>query len=192
MPHSTIRLAVPNVLTERGAYPGARASRKFADSAYGGLYASRALIQLERYQDAEKMLADAVIDAEKVSSDRGLLASLFFAQANLFRIRKDFLSASSRSCDALALAPKNRQVELEYYLTNGRILFSAGCDIAAIVWLEKAEQISASNRKSYLSLEILRFLSLAWESKFYYGKAISYAQKLVEASQISLMLFVQI
>ncbi|MBE7516099.1 MAG: hypothetical protein HS105_05755 [Chloracidobacterium sp.] len=70
-----------------------------------------------------------------------------------------------------------------YYITNGRILFSSGYDISAIVWLERAETISNNVPLSALHLEMLRFLSLAWQSKFYYGKAISYSQKLVEASQ---------
>jgi len=159
-----------------------RSSGKFADSVFSGLLAARAAIQLERYSDAEKLIGRALVDAKKVVAERELLASLYFTQAHLYRIRKDFRSASSRSRDAFALAPKNRQVELEYYLTNGRILFSAGYDVAAIVWLEKAEQISTS-RRSALHLEVLRFLSLAWRSKFYYGKAISYSQKLVEESQ---------
>lgn len=161
----------------------ARKLGKFADAAVSGLYASRALIQLEKYDEAEQVLVEAVADAEKVKGDKKLLASLLFAQAHLFRAKRDFRSASSRSRDAFALAPQNREVELEYYVSNGRILFSSGYDISAIVWLEKAEAISNAVPRSALHLEMLRFLSLAWQSKFNYGKAISYSKKLVEASQ---------
>lgn len=161
----------------------ARGSRIFAEAAYAGLLASRALIQLGRYEDAEKMSNAAVVDAQKAKMNTELLASLLFAQAHLHRVRNDFQSASSRSRDALALAPKNRQVELEYHLTIGRILFSAGYDVAAIVWLEKAETMSRLTPKSALRLEVLRFLSLAWKSKFYYSKAISYSQELVDTSE---------
>ncbi|MBE7516009.1 MAG: CHAT domain-containing protein [Chloracidobacterium sp.] len=161
----------------------ARKLGKFADAAVNGLYASRALIQLEKYDDAEQVLVEAVADAERVKGDKKFLASLLFAQAHLFRAKKDFRSASTRSRDAFALAPQNREIELEYYVSNGRILFSSGYDISAIVWLEKAEAISNAVPRSALHLEILRFLSLAWQSKFNYGKAISYSKKLVEASQ---------
>lgn len=161
----------------------ARKLGKFADAAVSGLYASRALIQLEKYDEAEQVLVEAVADTERVKEDKKLLASLLFAQAHLFRAKRDFRSASSRSRDAFALAPQNREVELEYYVSNGRILFSSGYDISAIVWLEKAEAISNAVPRSALHLEILRFLSLAWQSKFNYGKAISYSKKLVEASQ---------
>ncbi|MBX3283650.1 MAG: CHAT domain-containing protein [Acidobacteria bacterium] len=163
----------------------ARKFGKFADAAVSGLYASKALIQLEKYDDAEQMLVEAEADAERVKADKELLASLLFAQAHLFRAKKDFRSASARSRDAFALAPQNREVELEYYVSNGRILFSSGYDISAIVWLEKAEAVSNTIPRSSLHLEMLRFLSLAWQSKFNYGKAISYSQKLVDASQNS-------
>ena len=163
----------------------ARKLGKFADAAVSGLYASKALIQLEKYDEAEQVLVQALADAERVKADKKLLASLLFAQAHLFRAKKDFRSASSRSRDAFALAPRNRMVELEYYVSNGRILFSSGYDVSAIVWLEKAEAISNTVPRSALHLEMLRFLSLAWQSKFNYGKAISYSQKLVDASQNS-------
>ena len=161
----------------------ARKLGKFADAAVSGLYASRALIQLEKYDEAEQVLVEALSDAARVRTDKKLLASLLFAQANLFRARKDFRSASSRSRDAFALAPQNREVELEYYVSIGRILFSSGYDISAIVWLEKAEAISNAVPRSALHLEILRFLSLAWQAKFNYGRAIFYSQKLLDASQ---------
>lgn len=161
----------------------ARKLGKFADAAVSGLYASKALLQLEKYDKAEQVLVEAVSDAARVKADKKLLASLLFAQAHLCRAKKDFRSASARSRDAFALAPLNREVELEYYVSNGRILFSSGYDISAIVWLEKAEAVSKAVPRSSLHLEILRFLSLAWQAKFNYGRAIFYSQKLLDASQ---------
>lgn len=163
----------------------ARKFSRFSDAVVGGLYASKALIQLKRYDEAEEVLVEALTDAERVKADKELLASLFFSQVQLFRVKRNFRSASFRSRDAFELAPQNRKVELEYYVSNGRILFSSGYDISAIVWLEKAEAIANTIPRSAVHLEMLRFLSLAWQSKFNYGKAISYSRKLIEASQNS-------
>ena len=163
----------------------ARKAGSYSDAAEAGLMASRALIQLERYDEADAVVNETLSDAKRLSLYPEKLASVYFCKAALARNKQDFMSASTFSRDAFALAPKNRLVEIEYHLAVGRILFKAGYDVAAIVWLEKAENLSRDVAKTNLYYEILRFLSLAWSSKFYYTKALAYSEKLVAASEKS-------
>mgnify|MGYP003390019027 CR=1 FL=1 len=71
-----------------------------------------------------------------------------------------------------------------YYLEVGRTLYSAGHDFAAIIWLEKAEKAALANGHTSIYYDALRFLTLAWNAKFYYANALTYAEKLVAKSSI--------
>ena len=78
---------------------------------------------------------------------------------------------------ALALAPDNRQILAEHYLNLGRILFTSGYDISAIIWLEKAEKLLETEKTSSDKLDTYRFLALAWWAKLNYQTALKYTGK---------------
>lgn len=157
-----------------------RRTGSYAEASVTGVLAFRAFIQLQKYDDAAITIEAALSDAKKAEFDANVLASVLFCKATLARVKQDFKAAAHLAREAFALAPHNRQVEIEYYLTIGRVLFSAGYDIAAIVWLEKAEKLFPLRPNSSRQLEVFRFLSLAWASKLNHAKAIAYAGKLVE------------
>ncbi|MGH9947087.1 MAG: CHAT domain-containing protein [Pyrinomonadaceae bacterium] len=155
-----------------------------ATAANAGILASRALMQLERYDAVPKLLDEAMSDALQAENARSG-AAVYFARAALMRTRRDFRAAADLAGKGLAAAPNDRQVELEYHLAIGRVLYSSGYDIAAIVWLEKAERMLHAFPRSALQLEVMRLLSQAWWSKFDYSKALTYAKRVTEISEKS-------
>ncbi|MGH9949333.1 MAG: CHAT domain-containing protein, partial [Pyrinomonadaceae bacterium] len=160
-----------------------RIAGDFDAAARVGVLGSRSLMHLERYDTLPKLLDEALSDALKPKSAAKTVASVYFCRAALMRTRRDFREAVEFARKGLAAAPDDTQVELEYYLNIGRILYSAEYDISAIVWLEKAERLSHAFPRSALQIEVLRSLSLAWSSKFDYAKALAYAKKVTEISE---------
>lgn len=147
-----------------------------------GVFHANALMRLERYAEAETVLEEALSDAKRSKQSRSI-AAVYLVKATLSRTRRDFQEATKFAHNALATAPADRQISLEYHLAIGRIMYSSGYDIATIIWLEKAEKLSQNLPVSAAHLDILGHLSLAWAAKFNYAKAIEYAEKLVRISK---------
>lgn len=143
-----------------------------------------ALMRLERYGEAATVLDEALTDAE-LSKQPRRIAAAYLAQATHSRTQRDFQSAMESARNALAAAPSDPQIKVEYHLVIGRIMYSSGYDVAAIIWLEKAEKLASTLPMSSAHLDVLGHLSLAWASKFNYAKAIEYGEKLVKISERS-------
>lgn len=146
------------------------------------LYA-HALIQLERFDDARAVLDKTLSSAgfEKQSAESR--AGVYYSYAALYRAKRDSKRAFELARDALAIDPQNSNNLCRYYLMVGKIFFSSGHDLSAIIWLEKAEKLLTIRGVTDTRLEIYRFLSLAWSSKSQYSKAQPYAEKLVEIAE---------
>ncbi|MBX3290403.1 MAG: CHAT domain-containing protein [Acidobacteria bacterium] len=147
-----------------------------------GVFHATALMRLERYDEAKTVLEDALTDAVQAKRPQSI-AAVYLAKATLSRARRDFPGAIKFARSALAAAPADRQIVVEYHLAIGRIMYSSGYDIAAIIWLERSEKLSAGLPVSAAYLDVLGHLSLAWASKFNYSKAIEYAERLVKISE---------
>ncbi|MEQ1762349.1 MAG: CHAT domain-containing protein [Pyrinomonadaceae bacterium] len=109
-------------------------------------------------------------------------ASLLFCKASVLRAKRNYQATYEILRQGLERAPNDPATRASFQLEVGRTLYAAGHDFAAIVWLERAEKESSSNGKTAIYYETLRFLSLAWQAKFYYANALNYAEKLVEKS----------
>lgn len=141
-----------------------------------------ALMRLERYDEAATVLDEALTDAEHSRQPRRIAAA-HLAKATHSRTQRDFPSAIRSARRALAAAPSDPQIKVEYHLAIGRIMYSSGYDVAAIIWLEKAEKLASGLPISSAHLDALGHLSLAWASKFNYAKALEYGEKLVKISE---------
>lgn len=141
-----------------------------------------ALMRLERYDEAVTVLDEALTDAE-LSRQPRRIAAAHLAKATHSRTQRDFPSAIRFARNALAAAPSDPQIKVEYHLAIGRIMYSSGYDIAAIIWLEKAEKLASGLPISSAHLDVLGHLSFAWASKFNYARAIEYGERLVKISE---------
>lgn len=159
-----------------------RNTGSFVNASEAGVLYARSLIHLERYEEASKVLDDALSDAEK-SKNANAIARVFFVKAALSRFQRNFPDAILHARKGLASSPNDQQAKLEYHLAIGRILYSSGYDIAAIVWLEKAEKLSSSLPISSAHIDVLGHLSFTWAAKFSYAKAVEYAEKLVKTAE---------
>lgn len=137
-------------------------------------------ISSENYEGAESTINKSweIAQENEVSVRQKAQINLLFAW--LWRSQRKTNKAFEFGKKALTLAPNDRQILGEYYLNIGRILFSLGYDISAIIWLEKAENIFDSEKVNSAKLDTLRFLSLAWQSKSNHQKALEYAEKRVK------------
>jgi CHAT domain-containing protein/tetratricopeptide (TPR) repeat protein len=152
--------------------------------AKGVIIAARSLIILERYDEAENLLNRVLENAQNNKSiSRETLAESYFTLASLARARRDFPSAFEFANRALSAAPTSGRIDIEYHYSIARILYSSGYDIAAIVWLEKAEKLLNGRSDAGIRFDIFRHLSLAWSSKFNYAKAIEYAERLISGAE---------
>lgn len=148
------------------------------------LLAVRALILLERYDEAGQALTAELDRAEAIRKASGeSLADMYLARSALARIKRDFSDAYRYANKARSSAPTSNRIEIEYHYSIARILYSSGYDIAAIVWLEKAEKLLDGRSDPGIRLDIYRHLSLAWSSKFDYAKAINHAERLITAAE---------
>lgn len=117
------------------------------------------------------------------NDNTGQKALVYVRLAWLMRSQRKFAEAYDYSMKAVSVAPNNRQILAEHYLSIGRILFSSGYDISAIIWLEKAEKLLELEKTSPAKLDTYRFLTLAWYSKLNYQKALKYAEKCVSVAE---------
>lgn len=142
-------------------------------------------ISLQKYEDAEVSLNEAlkVVSESKLNSDQK--PKIYIYLAWLWRTKREFVKALNFSKKAVAEAPTNKHVLGEHYLNLGRILFSSGYDISAIIWLEKAEKIFETEKTSSAKLDNYRFLHLAWSSRLNYQKALYYAETWVKQAERS-------
>lgn len=187
-PLSPIRSALNNghfeevVRVTPGTISKARKTGAHGIASYAGVIQAHSLMRLEKYVEAAKALDEASTDAERAKHPQST-AAVYLAKASLARSLRDFPSAMKFARSALAAAPADPQVRLEYHLAIGRIMYSSGYDIAAIIWLERAERLSANLPMSWAYLDVLGHLSFAWTSKFNYAKGIEYGEKLVATSE---------
>jgi CHAT domain-containing protein len=144
---------------------------------------AKALMSLQRYDEASKSLDQALVSIEKQAGPMERRAEIHFMYSTLFRAKRDFRRALESAKTALSASPSDRQVRCEYYLSVGKILFSLGFDLSAVVWMERAEKLMDADTNPGLRFEIYRFLSLAWESKFHYAKAEVYGEKVVSMAE---------
>jgi CHAT domain-containing protein/tetratricopeptide (TPR) repeat protein len=139
-------------------------------------------IYLEKYDEAAKTLAEALRVLPQNELAMNQKALIYTDYAWLFRATKKFPESLDYSRKAVAAAPKNRYVLATHYLNTGRVMFTSGYDVSAIVWLEKAEKLLVQEKVSSVKLDTYRFLSLAWWSKLNYQTALEYAEKCATAS----------
>lgn len=158
------------------------ASGRTVEAAQASSFLCRTYIQLGKFDAAVEL-------ADRLATDRTLrqnsprdAANLYFCKASVYRRKQEFPLTLDNIRLALSLAPDDSATRANYYLEVGRTLFSAGHDFSAIVWFEKAEALASGGGHTSTYHETLRFLSLAWSAKHYNAKAITYAERLIEAS----------
>ncbi len=140
-------------------------------------------ITLQKYDLAEIALNEALQNLAGNEVDAMQKAQIYFRLAWLRRSQRKYKEAFEFGKKALAIAPNNGQIQGEYFLNIGRILFSSGYDISAIIWLEKAEKAYEKEKPSSAKLDTYRFLALAWASKLNYQTALKYNEKLISSAQ---------
>jgi CHAT domain-containing protein len=140
-------------------------------------------ISLTKYKEAEISLNEAlqILPENEVNSPRK--AKIYLHLAWLWRSQRKTDKALEFGKKALATAPHDRHIQGEYYLNIGRILFSSGYDISAIIWLEKAEIAFESEKTNSAKLDTYRFLSLAWSARLDFQKSLKYLEKLVASAE---------
>ncbi len=138
---------------------------------------ARAQISLQKYSQAEKNLDEALQMLPLNEWNKVERAKIFLHFAWLFRAQRKVPEALQYSQKATALTPNNRQILAEHYLNLGRVLFSDGFDVSAIIWLEKAERLLEAETVSPAKLDVFRFLALCWWAKLNYQTALKYARK---------------
>lgn len=153
--------------------------RKHTPSIFTGLnIIAGSQISSEKYDQADLTLKEAL----KSASNPIEKAQVYLRLAWLSRSQRKFAEAVEFSKKAILTAPQNRQIQAEYFLNIGRILFTSGYDLSAIIWLEKAEKLVDPAFTYAATLDIYRFLTLAWSSRLNYQAALRYAEKWVSVS----------
>jgi len=141
---------------------------------------------LGKFDEAERTIQDALKIVNEPASVvvSNQKAGIYFCASWLKRSQRQFPEAIDFSRKALSVAPKDLKIQGEYYLNIGRILFSLGFDVSAIIWLEKAEKILSREKSADAQLlEIYRYLSHTWYSKANTGAALNYSEKLVKLAE---------
>lgn len=136
-----------------------------------------AQISLQKYEDAEKNLKEAFQAISGNEANAVRKARIYLNFAWLSRSQRKFAEAINYSKKAVAVAPNDRQILAGHYINLGRILYTSGYDISAIIWLEKAEELLSPEITSSDKLDVYRFLSLAWWAKLNYQTALKYTRK---------------
>ena len=142
-------------------------------------------ISLQKFGDAEISLNEALKTISENENDSAQKAEIYIHFAWLWRTQRDFAKALDYSKKAVAETPTNKHILGEHYLNLGRVLFSSGYDISAIIWLEKAEKLFESEKTSSAKLDDYRFLYLVWAYRLNYHKALIYAEKSVKEAEKS-------
>jgi len=140
-----------------------------------------AQIAQQKYGEAATTLENYSNLVARNSNPR-LKARMHLRASDLYRSERKFPEALRQSKNALKAAPNDPEILAGYYLSLGRILFTSGYDLSAIIWLEKAEKIFDPKPVSSGQLDTYRFLSLAWSSKLNYPAALKYSEKLMSAA----------
>ncbi|HRH40289.1 MAG TPA: CHAT domain-containing protein [Pyrinomonadaceae bacterium] len=140
-------------------------------------------INLQKYDLAEIALNEALQTLAENEVEAMQKAQIYFRLAWLRRSQRKYREAFEFGKKALKIAPDNGQIQGEYFLNIGRILFSSGYDISAIIWLEKAEKSFEKEKTNSAKLDTYRFLALAWASKLNYQTALKYNEKLISSAQ---------
>lgn len=148
------------------------------------LVAQSQIAQL-KYAEAETTLKKSLNLLAPIRSAHRQKANTHFRFSDLFRSQREFSKALQESKKALEIAPTDPEIRARFYLSLGRIMFSAGYDLSAIIWLEKAEKAYELQPVSSPQLDTFRFLSLAWSSKLNYPVALRYSEKLTAAAETS-------
>lgn len=144
----------------------------------------RTFIHLSRYDEANQIVDPFISDPNLRVRFPGSVASLFLCKAAVSRAKRDSGAVFENLRLANSISANDSASLAAYYLEVGRTLYSAGHDFAAIIWLEKAEKAALANGHTSIYYDALRFLTLAWNAKFYYANALTYAEKLVAKSSI--------
>lgn len=165
------------------------ATKSMQDAANRSADAHLALDVLFLSQLAQQKYEEAAITLDKWSKlaslktvDSRRRAYVHLRAADLSRAKRQTVEALRHAQTALEVEPSNLQIRAEYYLQIGRIMYSSGYDLSAIVWLEKAEKLYELGPVSSSRLDVYRFLSLAWSAKLNYPAATRYSEKLIAAA----------
>lgn len=142
-------------------------------------------ISPEKYENAINTLAEAIAVLPENGTAANQKALIYTQYAWLSRTRKKFSESFNYSKKAIETAPNDRYIMAAHYLNTGRIMFTSGYDVSAIVWLEKAEKLLEAEVASAVKLDTYRFLSLAWLSKLNYQTALKYAEKCASIAEKS-------
>lgn len=157
-------------------------SGRIAQASNLALLTCRTYIQLGRLDDAAQTVERFLSDSNLRTRYPGSVAPLYLCKAAIARSKRNFEAVLENLQLAKSISPNDSALLAAYHLEVGRTLYSAGHDFAAIIWLEKAETEALANGHTSIYYEALRFLSLAWNAKFYYANALRYAEKLVAKS----------
>ena len=140
-------------------------------------------ILLGKYDEAASSLNEALQNlSEKEPNASNQKALIYIRFAWLLRSQRKSAEALEYSKKALAAAPNDRRIEAEHYFNVGRVLFTSGYDVSAIIWFEKAEKLFESDVNNPTKLDVYRFLTLAWSSKLNYPAALKYAEKWISSA----------
>ncbi len=139
---------------------------------------------LGKFAEAEATIQDALKLVSDPQVEPYLKASIYFCASWLKRKQRQIPEAFAYSRKALSVNPNDSQIQGEYYLNIGRILFSMGYDVSAIIWLEKAEKTLGQQKLTNPAiLEVYRFLSHAWASKANFKLGLFYSERFVNLVQ---------
>jgi len=170
-------------------YTAIELAETIADRPDNGNLVHSALDLILLSQIAQQRYGEAAITLEKWlkvlssrNADPNQKAHVYLRTAELLRSERKFAEALKHAKKAAETAPLNKDIQAAYYLNVGRIMFSSGYDLSAIVWLEKAEKLFAEKPVSPGKLDTYRILSLAWSSKMNYPAALRYSEKLISSA----------
>lgn len=170
-------------------YTAIELAETIADRPDNGNLVHSALDVILLSQIAQQRYGEAAITLEKWlkvlssrNADPNQKAHVYLRTAELLRSERKFAEALKHAKKAAETAPLNKNIQAAYYLNVGRIMFSSGYDLSAIVWLEKAEKLFEEQPVSPGKLDTYRILSLAWSSKLNYPAALRYSEKLISAA----------
>jgi CHAT domain-containing protein/lipopolysaccharide biosynthesis regulator YciM len=134
------------------------------------------------YSEAENTLKKSLDQLLSLASNQRQKAQAYLRLSDIFRSQRDYSKALQQSRKALEAAPGDQEIQARFYLSIGRIMFSAGYDLSALIWLEKAAKLFESQPVSSGRLDTYRFLSLAWSAKMNYPRALEYSNKFVSSA----------
>lgn len=142
-------------------------------------------ITWEKYDDAATTLERCFKLLAQNKSEPRQNAQVYLRAAELSRSQRKFADGFKHAKKAVETAPNNPGILADYHLMVGKLMFSSGYDLSAIIWLEKAEKLFELKPASPSRLETYRFLSLSWSSKLNYPAALKYSEKFISEAAAS-------